>query len=173
LARRRHADQCGQSASVIALLQITSATITACFNYGNGVKNASKDKKKLLDLLMGLQGVLADVLELVDPADQDTSLQFSADDEANTSSRLPALSKLLNDPDGLRLCQAEIETLHKSLEGNRRMQALIWPFKEGEVRKSLEHLGQFQQFLSVALNVDQTYVTFASLVGNIDNLSDD
>ncbi|KAF8489415.1 hypothetical protein JB92DRAFT_2836085 [Gautieria morchelliformis] len=145
-----------QSASIIGVLQLTSATITTCFNYGNGVKNASKDKKKLRDLLMGLQGVLAEVEELVELVDQDTSLRSPTDDETNASSRLPALSKLLKDPDGLPRCQAEIETLHKKLEANRRMQALIWPFKEGEARKSLEYLGQFQQLLSAALNADQT-----------------
>ncbi|KAF8489409.1 hypothetical protein JB92DRAFT_2820030 [Gautieria morchelliformis] len=154
----------GLAASVIAVLQITSATIMTCFNYGNSVKNASKDKKKLRDRLMGLQGVLAEVEELVELVDQDTSLRLPTDDETNAS-RLPTLSKLLKDPDGLPRCQAEIETLHKKLEANRRMQALIWPFKEGETRKSFEYLGQFQQVLSAALNADQTRLTWGIHTG--------
>jgi hypothetical protein len=61
------------------------------------------------------------------------------DDEADTSSRLPAVSKLLKHPDGFRRYQVNIET-HKKLEANRRTQALIWPFKEGKEGAKQESL---------------------------------
>ncbi|KAF8515203.1 hypothetical protein JB92DRAFT_83550 [Gautieria morchelliformis] len=57
----------GLAASVIAVLQLTGATISACLSYGSGVKNASRDKKIIIDRLFG----------------------------PKTSSRLPALNELL------------------------------------------------------------------------------
>jgi len=93
--------------------------------------------------------VLEDVRELVE-------------DEAIAPSRLPALAKLLDNPDGLPRCISELESLKMKLEPKGRhadrMQALIWPLKEGEVKKTLEYLGQFQHSLSTTLTVDQTYV---------------
>ncbi|KAF8583758.1 hypothetical protein K439DRAFT_1617206 [Ramaria rubella] len=45
------------------------------------------------------------------------------------------------------------------------VQALTWPFKEGEVKKALEYLARFQQSLSFALNVDQTVLTLTIQTG--------
>ncbi|KAF8493151.1 hypothetical protein JB92DRAFT_1208387 [Gautieria morchelliformis] len=87
-----------QSASVIALLQLTAATISACLSYGSGVKNASKDKRIIIDQLFGLQKVLETIRRLVE------------DDETAVSSRLPALNELL-----LR-CGGELESLNTTLE---------------------------------------------------------
>jgi hypothetical protein len=98
---------------------------------------------------MGLQKVLDDVRELVE------------DEEGKASSHLPALIELLKSPDGLPGCRSELESLKKTLEpkGPRtdRVQALIWPLKEGDVRKTLDHLARFQHLLNLTLNVDQTY----------------
>jgi hypothetical protein len=98
---------------------------------------------------MGLQKVLDDVRELLE------------DEEGKASSHLPALIELLKSPDGLPGCRSELESLKKTLEpkGPRtdRVQALIWPLKEGDVRKTLDHLARFQHLLSLTLNVDQTY----------------
>ncbi|KAF8518085.1 ankyrin repeat-containing domain protein [Gautieria morchelliformis] len=140
----------GLTASVIAVLNLTMATISTCYSYGSGVKNASKDKKKIIDQLRGLQSVLEGVRALVE------------DEELKASSRLPAVLELLNDSsNGLSRCHAELAALKTKLEPKARhtdrIQALIWPFKEGEVKKTLHHLGQFQQRLDSTLSVDQTY----------------
>jgi DNA repair exonuclease SbcCD ATPase subunit len=133
------------------------ATISTCYNYGSGVKNASKEKKRIVDQLFGLQHVLEDVRALVQ------------DEDSKTSSRLPALLELLNDSNnGLPRCHAELEKLKAKLEPKSRhtdhIQALIWPFKEGEVKKTLDRLGQFQQRLTSTLSVDQTYVLLTYLL---------
>ncbi|KAF8492135.1 hypothetical protein JB92DRAFT_3147541 [Gautieria morchelliformis] len=56
----------GLAASIIAVLQLTGATISACYDYGSGVKNASRDKKRIIDQLFGLQKVLESVRRLVE-----------------------------------------------------------------------------------------------------------
>lgn len=124
----------------------------ACYNYGNGVKNASRDKKSIIDQLRGLQKVLEDVGELLE------------DEEAKPNSRLPALIQLLSNSEGLDHCREELESLKAKLEtnGGRRShvtQALIWPLKERDFKKTLDRLAQFQQSLTLTMNVDQTYVS--------------
>jgi hypothetical protein len=136
------------------VLQLTAATISACYSYKCGVQNASRDKKKVIDQLIGLQKVLDDVRDLIEPPD--------ASEDTFPPSRLAALVDLLHNPSGLPSCLSELQSLKTKLEptGQRtdRLRSLIWPLKEAEVKKSLDRLGQFQHLLSLTLNVDQTYV---------------
>ncbi|KAF8527082.1 hypothetical protein JB92DRAFT_1002439 [Gautieria morchelliformis] len=135
----------GLAASVIAVLQLTGATISACYNYRSGVKNASRDKARIIDQLFGLQKALENVRRLVE------------DDETAASSRLPALNEQL-----LR-CGAELQSLNTKLESDLRrkgrMQAFKWPLKESEVHKTLDKLGELQELLTTAMDVDQTRLT--------------
>ncbi|KAF8490589.1 hypothetical protein JB92DRAFT_2819701, partial [Gautieria morchelliformis] len=139
------AEGLGLAASVIAVLQLTVATIGACYRYGSGVKNASRDKESILDQLFGLQKVFESIRRLVD------------EDETAASSRLPDLNEQL-----LR-CHDELQSLNTALEreiGRKgRMQALIWPLKESEVHKTLHKLGKLQNLLTKAMDVDQTRLT--------------
>ncbi|KAF8465176.1 hypothetical protein JB92DRAFT_3136058 [Gautieria morchelliformis] len=150
ISRRQHIRTFGrvlttQSASVIAVLQLTAATISACLSYESGVKNASRDKRIIIDRLFGLQKVLETVRRLVE------------DDETAASSRLPALNELL-----LR-CGGELGSLNTTLErdlGRKgRMQALIWPLNESEVHQTLDKLGKLQDLLTTSMDIDQTRLT--------------
>ncbi|KAF8483141.1 hypothetical protein JB92DRAFT_3101779 [Gautieria morchelliformis] len=55
----------GLAANIIAVLRLTAATISACYNYGSSVKNASRDKTRIIDQLFGLQKVLETLNELL------------------------------------------------------------------------------------------------------------
>ena len=76
---------------------------------------------------------------------------------------LPGLIELEN-PDGLPRDLPELKIWMQSLKPNRdgrpdrTIRALIWPFKQGEVKKNIDYLGEFQKLLSVTLNVDNTCV---------------
>jgi hypothetical protein len=89
----------------------------------------------------------------------ETIRRLAEDDEAAAAARFPTLNELL------LLCCGEVESLNAALRRNLghkgRMQALIWPLREGEVNKALGELGTLQDLLSKAMGVDQTYVTFA------------
>ena len=99
-----------------------------------------------------MQQILDDVRELLE------------DEEAKGSSRLPGLTELLNTPEGLPRCRTELETLKAKLEiKDGTIQALVWPLKEGDVKKTIDYLGWFQHLLISGLNVDQTYVPPISL----------
>ncbi|KAF8524446.1 hypothetical protein JB92DRAFT_3093811 [Gautieria morchelliformis] len=138
------------SASVIAVLQLTAATVSTLYGYGKGVKNSSKDRKRIIDQLQILQQVLNGVREAVE-------------DASDASVELPTLTKLLKAPEGLPRYCTELETLKSRLETSRersgRLQALIWPLKEGDVTKTLDYLRNFQQLLSSTLNTDHLGVT--------------
>lgn len=139
------------AASIIAVLQLTVATMSACYNYGSSVKNGSKDKKRIMDQLDGLKKVLEDVGQLVE-------------DWGEATPQLSAMVELLNGREGFARCRDELETLKAKLEPKSSRlqfaQMLAWPLKEGDVRKTLDYLAQFQRSLGLAMNVDQTYVSF-------------
>ena len=138
---------------VITVLKLTAEIISTCYTYGAGVKNASRDKKNIIDQSLGLHKVLDDVRKLAEDVNEKT----------RESSRFPALIELLNLPDSLPRCRAELESLKTRLEikgrCTDRIKALMWPFKEGQVKTTLDHLRQFQQLLNLTLSVDQTYIT--------------
>ncbi|KAF8532232.1 hypothetical protein JB92DRAFT_3103962 [Gautieria morchelliformis] len=139
------ADNLGLTASIIAVLQLTAATISACYSYGNGVKNATRDKERTIDQLFGLQKVLETIRRLV------------GHDETVAASRLPVLNEVIP------RCRAELDSLNSKLErdlGRKgRIQAFIWPLKESEVNKTLEKLGKLQDLLTAAMDLDQTCLT--------------
>ncbi|KAF8507547.1 hypothetical protein JB92DRAFT_692940 [Gautieria morchelliformis] len=138
------------AASVIAVLQLTAATVSTLYGYGNSVKHASKDRKRIIDQLLMLEQVLNSVHEAVE-------------DASDASVELPTLTKLLKAPEGLPRYRAELDNLKAKVETpngrSDRLQALIWPLKEGDVKKTLEYLRNFQQLLSSTLNTDHLGVT--------------
>ena len=123
-------------------------------SYGSGVKSASKEKKRIIDQLLGLQRVLIDVQALL------------ADDEAKTTPQLTTLTHLLNSPEGLPRCKEMLTSLEAKLkptQGRSHIrEALCWPLQENDVRKMVEYLEKFQQLLQSTMNLVQMYVSLFS-----------
>jgi hypothetical protein len=105
--------------------------------------------------LQNLQQVLNGVREAVE-------------DASDESVELPTLTKLLKAPEGLPRYRFELEALNAKLETScgpsDRSQGLIWPLKEGDVKKTLEYLGHFQQLLNSTLNTDNLHVSLCSVM---------
>lgn len=122
------------------------------------MKNASRDRERIIKQLFGLQKVLDDVRQLVGDSENDDEENDGG--ENRPSSRFPAITDLIP------RCRGELESLKGILEENLRrkgrMQALIWPLKEADVNKTVDNLGKFQHLLMSALSVDQTYVTIVT-----------
>lgn len=120
------------------------------------MNDAAGEKEKLIDQISDLQFVLDGIRRLVE------------DKEANASFRFPGVVELLSNPSGLPRCVAELNRLNAKFKNKpgrteRTAQALIWPLTEGYAEQTLEYLGQFQQLLSMTVNVDQAYVAPAYL----------
>ncbi|KAF8484357.1 hypothetical protein JB92DRAFT_1574797 [Gautieria morchelliformis] len=94
----------GIVANVIAVIQLTGVNIGACYYYGSGVKNASRNRERIIKELVGLWVVLKQVSRLVK-------------DERGETSRLETSSRLLALNDLLRHCGGEMRSLRAALSG--------------------------------------------------------
>ena len=113
-------------ASVIAVLQLTSLTISLCYDYRSRVKNAPKSLSRITDQLTSLRNVLESLVKLAES------------EAANGSPRFPTL-KLLSERDGLLVkCKAELVSLKAMLEpasGWKAVgQALAWPLADTPIQ---------------------------------------
>ena len=95
------------------------------------------------------------------------------DEESRGCSRLSALNEQLNAPNGLPRCRAELEHLYSILKAkdgriDHAVQALKWPLKQGEMKKTVDYLKEFQQLLGSTLHVDNTWVTPVELQTDAD-----
>ena len=94
---------------------------------------------------------LRDVLERL--------LELTKSEAEKGSSRLSTLESLAR-PDGpLSECEAELTALVKKLEPASGWKAvrkgLVWPLKEGDVKKCLDKLGRTKETLNLALSANQ------------------
>lgn len=147
------------AASVIAVIQITSSTISVCHNYSSDARGASWELPRLRAGLEALRNVLEKLEHLARQAE-------SGNPTAGT--QLPTL-KLLCGCDGLlQSCYEVVKRLDQRLKlpdwshrfGPKRkalVKALRWPMKEAETKKTIEILDGFRGILELALVADQTY----------------
>lgn len=139
--------------TLIAVLQITSAVITICYDYRQGSKNASRDVIQISDELSSLKDVLDALLRLVEKS------------EAGDASDLSTFELLARPGGPLLSCQTELERLKTKLEpekGWRKVrQSLVWPLKEGEMKKALGSLERLKSTMSLALSTDHATLALA------------
>jgi hypothetical protein len=138
------------TASLIAVLQVTSAVISICYDYRQGQKHASREVIQLSDELNSLKDVLDSLLQLAEK---------SSDDQA----RLATLNKLTQPNGSISNCQMEMERLKKKLEPESGWRAvrksLVWPLHWAEMSKVLEGLERLKTTMQLALLTDQTSIS--------------
>ncbi|KAF8249250.1 hypothetical protein K440DRAFT_598963 [Wilcoxina mikolae CBS 423.85] len=151
-------DPLSVTASIIAVLQATNAIISVCYDYSTSVKGSSTELSRVTEEVKSLRNVLEAVAQLAQKAE-------SADPTAG--SQLPTLKSFCEPDVGqLAVCLVELNALKDKLappdwsgqEGSKRrrlVQALGWPLKEGETKKTLENIERFKATLNLALTVDQ------------------
>jgi hypothetical protein len=149
------------TASIIAVLQATNAVISVCYDYSSAVRNSSWELPRVTEEVRSLRNVLESLEQLAKKAE-------GADPAAET--QLLTLKLLCESgvgPGPLASCLQELERLKNKLsppdwagrDGSKRrafIQALGWPLKEGDTRKTLENLGRFKTTLNLAMTADQT-----------------
>lgn len=145
------------TASIIAVLQATNAVVSVCYDYSCAMKSSSWELPRVIEEVKDLRNVLETLEQLAKKAE-------NADLAAK--GRLPTL-KLLCNPEGLlAMCLRELQELKEKLVppdwsgqvGSKRrafIQALSWPLKEGDTKKTLEKIGRLKATLNLALTVDQ------------------
>ena len=148
------------TASVVAVLQATSAVISVCYDYTAALKNAPWELTELSDELKSLRDVLENLAQLAKPATTPGSV---------AKSRLPSL-KLLWDPKvdagPLAGCLKEVKRIRGVIsppswggkDGSKRqawIQSFGWPLKRKDTKESLEQIGRFKDTLELALTSDR------------------
>jgi hypothetical protein len=139
------ADPLGVTASIIAVLQLSSTVL----GYLVDVKDASANRKSLIREISFTRGILSTLNETVDDA--------RVSDETWS-----ATIRSLEDPDGpLRLLTTTLQQLATTLEDSasttgikKSANLLRWPFKQSEVEKILRVIERQKSTLSLALEND-------------------
>lgn len=148
-------DPLSVSASLIAVIQITGSIISFCYDYRQSAKHASKEIVQISDELNSLRDILDSLLRLAEKAEVEGGL--------NGVSQLSTFQLLLKDDGPLWACRRELEKLKEKLEpkgeaGSWRglKKVLVWPLKEGDVKKTLGMLERLKSTLQLGLSADQT-----------------
>jgi hypothetical protein len=143
------------SASIIAVLQATSAVVSICYDYSSAVKGSSWELLKIIDEVRDLRNVL------------ETLERLARQEESSNSAkgRLPSLRLLCEPKTGLLAqCVMELNDLDKKLRppgypvGSKRralIQASSWPLKKGAAEKTLVNIGRLKATLTLAITADE------------------
>jgi hypothetical protein len=135
------------TASAIAILQISGAIITICYDYRTRIKDAKKEASRIINGLNSLRHVIDFLFALLED-----------ESEHKTVQRL-ALNKLAEDDGPLAKCLVELKALEEKLkpkEGWRAAKAaILWPLKESDVKKALQDIDSTKSTIQLALAVDQ------------------
>ena len=149
------ADPLSVTASIIAVLQLTSTVL----KYLIDVKEASADRKTLIQEISSIRGILSTLNETVG--------------DARVSGEIwSATTRSLEEPDGpLDVLKKTLQQLEASLEGSasatgikKAANLLRWPFKHCEVEKILEIIECQKSTLSLALEND--HITLSREIRN-------
>jgi hypothetical protein len=133
-------------ASVIAVIQLTGSIVKTCGRYIQEVKDARDDIITLQRTVVGLEGVLQKLKELIqDPR----------------GAKLPTSSSLVNN---ISDCLSHLVALEEKIDlgrGRRMMKrlgirALKWPLKRTEVDRIINNLEGYKLSFTLSLQVDQT-----------------
>ena len=150
------------AASVIAIYQMASYIGGLCFRYTRSVHHANRQAELVMDEINVFQGSLR-------------RLRSMLDDEAGhngSSNRLKVLEDFINGNSSiLKYCKADLEKMKAKLEEAEKrtgiknlVRRLIWPFKEEEVNRLLDHLRNAAARIEEAKSIDVTYVVSKNAV---------
>jgi len=142
-------DGLSAATSVIAVIEISAKIASLCLQYSIAVKDAKHDIERVQRTVDDIIHILENIKQLLNRQDK---------------TRLSTTHGLF---DSLRRCLLELEDLKAKLDpGKTRkamsqigIRALKWPITSKQVDKVVSTLEAYEQTFSLALQVDQTYVS--------------
>ncbi|KUJ17322.1 uncharacterized protein LY89DRAFT_733179 [Mollisia scopiformis] len=147
-------DPLSLTGTLIAVLQITTSVISVCYDYRAGVASASREVVQITESLNALKDVLESLLRLVETSE-------SGEDRA----RLSNIEVLAKDRGTLESCLNELIRLEGKLQpekGWRKLRrGLVWPLKEGEMKRALAGLERYKSTMLLAISADQATLSLA------------
>ena len=144
------------TASVITLIQAANEVVSLCYSYTTAAKGSNRSVSGITDEVKSLRNILESLEQLVR---RDTYVK------STSSSQLQTIKNLCDGEAGP--IAKELKYLDEKLrppawasrDGSRRkaiLQALIWPLKEEETKKTLTNIERLKASLELALNIEQT-----------------
>lgn len=125
-------DPLSATGTLIAVLQISSALISLCYEYRQSTKSAAREIVQISDELNSLKDVLEALLKLVERVSFESEKEKSGNGKDSTG-RLKTFEGLLPEDGPLATAQKELERLRRQLEpesGWRKVRrTLVWPLK--------------------------------------------
>jgi hypothetical protein len=162
-------DPLSATGTLIAVLQISSALISLCYEYRQSTKSATHQIAQISDELNSLKDVLEALLKLVESSSsseggEEKSGSGSGSGNGREKEKgLKIFEGLVKEGGPLLSCKGELERLRGMLEPERGWRGvrrtLVWPLKEGEVRKALGALERLKTTMQLALSADQAVVS--------------
>ncbi|CBF80695.1 WD40 repeat domain-containing protein [Aspergillus nidulans FGSC A4] len=139
-------DGLSAAASVFAVIQLTGSLVELCGGYIQQVKHARDEVLTLQRAIVGLQGTLQDLQNLV---------------QTNNGNTLPTSSRLVGN---ITDCLSDLRGLETRLDPGKRKKlmrkvgwrALKWPLKRIEVEEVIQNLERYKTSFLLSLQVDQS-----------------
>lgn len=140
----------GVAANVIAVVDLSAKVLKFCYQYSRDVRDAKDDIIQMTSGLENLRDASNRIRELLD-----------GPDGARLSASEQQISRSAGESESL------LRSLHDRLDpgqGRKAMsriglRALKWPFESKEAAKIVQDLTRHSQTMTLALQVDQTYVS--------------
>lgn len=138
------------TASVVAVIQISSKIMSICSDYIRDVKDAPSDLQKIMLEVAALKGIFEALRLLIPPKDDanaagsQQSYFFLSDSVDGCARELQCLESLFPKPDD---CSSGVKR-RKCLPS---LSSLAWPLKAHRAKKHLENLLQYKTTVSLAL----------------------
>ena len=138
----------GAAANFIAIIDLSAKVATAIHQYAKDVRHARDDIHRLRKAVTDLENVARSVRQLLDRPE---------------GARLETSQQLLNSSNESK---RQLARLYEKLRPKTASQvirrlsyrALKWPFESKEVEEEIHDIEGYRQTMSLALQVDQTYV---------------
>jgi hypothetical protein len=151
------------TASILAVLQVTSKVVSICYDYRAAARDSSWELPRVIEEVKSLQNVL-------ETLENCASEMENPDTDARARlSTLQLLCKPItsNERGLLDMCLEELKKLKEKLASPKWMgsagfkrqavgAALRWPLNKTDTLRILEMIGRFRDMLTLALTADQT-----------------
>jgi Fungal N-terminal domain of STAND proteins len=136
------------ASSIIAVIEVSAKVASLCAQYCNAVKKAKQDITRLQGVVGNINSIVKDCHDLL---------------EGQHASKLESSQKLKQ---ALNECSSDLKRLEDKLKLGRGqkaishlgIRALQWPFTSKEVDKIIQDLKRSKEDITLAMQIDQTYV---------------
>jgi hypothetical protein len=135
-------DPIGLVGTLIAVVQVCNKIISVCYEYRNGIRDASGDISRILDETSSIRTLAERLLKTA---------------EADYRADLPSLQSLDDAENPLRRCLTELVDLKTILKLGRKVglrSTLVWPLKRPEAERRLLAIERAKTTLQLALSAD-------------------